>query len=90
MPKGKSDRPTFKPYDQSQIELLPPTADELIPAGHLVRVVNEVVERMDVSSLLAMYGAGGGANMVARGMGSDEWGQVLTFEFSGARLHGYK
>lgn len=62
MPRGKSDRPTFKPYDQYQADLIPPTAIELVPEGHLVRIVDDVLNQMDLSSLMARYDKGGGAS----------------------------
>jgi len=39
MSKGKSDKITYKPYEQHQIYLIPPNAEELIPKDHLVRLV---------------------------------------------------
>jgi len=35
----------FKRYDQNQPMLIPPSCDDLVPANHPVRVVNEVIER---------------------------------------------
>ena len=35
---------TFRPYDQSQALLLPPSLDEWLPQGHLARFVDELVE----------------------------------------------
>jgi transposase len=49
----------FKEYASQQLLLLPPSLEELIPATHLVRVVNEVVERMDISDLINLYAGGG-------------------------------
>lgn len=49
----------FKEYNQRQIQLLPPSLDELIPEKHLVRVVNQVVERLDISSIINQYEGGG-------------------------------
>jgi transposase len=49
----------FKEYDQQQIQLLPPSLEDLIPGNHLVRVVNQVVERLDISSILNQYEGGG-------------------------------
>lgn len=49
----------FKQYSQQQNLLLPPSLEELIPEKHLVRVVNEVVESMDISDLINMYQGGG-------------------------------
>lgn len=49
----------FKQYNQQQSLLLPPSLDELIGEKHLVRVVNEVVEAMDISELVNLYAGGG-------------------------------
>lgn len=57
--KRKPAAPVFKPYIMHQTHLIPPSYDELIEAGHLVRVVNDAVEKIDVSALLARYKGGG-------------------------------
>jgi transposase len=57
--KKKPAAPVFKPYVMNQAALLPPSYEELIPANHLVRVVNEAVEKVDVRALLAQYKGGG-------------------------------
>jgi len=49
----------FKEYTQSQGLLLPPSLEEFVPENHEVRIVNEVVDTMDLSSLLAKYEGGG-------------------------------
>lgn len=59
MPKGVSEKPVFKAYRQHQVVLLPPSLEELIPPGHVVRVVSEVVDRMDLDTLLSSYDGGG-------------------------------
>lgn len=56
--KGKV---TFKSYDQNQLRFLPPSLEELIPARHLVRVVNQVIDRIDLRVLEQHY-CGGGAS----------------------------
>lgn len=50
---------TFKSYSMEQGMLLPPSVEELIPADHLVRVVNKMVEQIDMKPLLAKYKGGG-------------------------------
>ena len=57
-PKGKV---TFKSYNQHQLTFLPPNLEELIPAKHLVRVVNEVIDGIDLKVLERSY-VGGGAS----------------------------
>ena len=49
----------FKQYDQQQNFLLPPNLDELIDFRHLVRVVNTVVDSMDIGGLINLYLGGG-------------------------------
>ena len=39
--------------------LLPPRLEELIPEGHLVRVVNEMIEQLDMEPLKRQYKGGG-------------------------------
>lgn len=62
MPRGKSDKVVFKPYDQGQQWLMPPSAEELIPSNHLVRVVSKTIDEMDLEPLLRTYVKGGGAS----------------------------
>jgi transposase len=49
----------FKSYQPEQILLLPPSLDELIEEKHLVRIVNQVVNAMDISALVNQYKGGG-------------------------------
>jgi transposase len=58
MKKGHS-QVTFKPYTMDQPSLLPPSLEELIPADHLVRVVNRVMEELDLEPILNEYKGGG-------------------------------
>jgi transposase len=44
--------PVFKPYVMNQVALLPPSYAEMIPKNHMVRVVNNAVEKIDVSAVL--------------------------------------
>jgi transposase len=52
--KAKSKQ-VFKPYHQQQVMLLPPSLDDLIPPKHLVRVVNETIDQLDIEPLIATY-----------------------------------
>lgn len=49
----------FKQYNPQQVLLLPPSLEELISEKHLVRVVNQVVESMDLTTLINTYEGGG-------------------------------
>lgn len=45
----------FKPYHQHQLSLLPQSLDELIDAQHPVRLVNTVIDQIDIDVLLEGY-----------------------------------
>ena len=49
----------FKTYRQKQRMLLPPSLEEIIPEGHLVRIVDEMIEGIDLSVLEEQYKGGG-------------------------------
>lgn len=59
---------TFKPYQQDQIWLLPPNLGELIPAGHIVRLVNTMIDGIDLKLILHAYEGGGASNYHPRMM----------------------
>ncbi len=52
-------RQVFKDYQPEQSFLLPPDISEMIPEGHLVRVVNKMIDGIDRSILEAQYKGGG-------------------------------
>jgi len=56
--KAKSAQ-VFKPYQQHQAMVLPPSLEELIPEKHLVRVVNSTIDKLNLEPLLATYKGGG-------------------------------
>ncbi len=55
----KSNVPVFKEYTMGQVVLLPRDLEEEIEAGHLVRVIHAVVEKMDLSKVYEQYAGGG-------------------------------
>ena len=59
---------TFRPYVQNQAWLFPPTLNELIPAGHLVRLVNDCIESLELALILNTYEGGGRSNYHSRMM----------------------
>lgn len=50
---------SFKSEEQKQFLLLPPSLDELIPQTHPVRVVNHIIDGLDLRELLSSYKGGG-------------------------------
>ena len=50
---------TFKPYVQNQGWLFPPSLEELIPSEHLVRLISQAIDGLDLSSLINAYQGGG-------------------------------
>jgi transposase len=56
--KGK----VFKDNHQGQLMLLPPSLEELIPESHPVRVVNSVIDRINIEVLERKYKGGGSSS----------------------------
>jgi len=52
-------KPVFKEYSYTQTVLLPPSLDSLIAVNHPVRIVNDIVERIDLKLLTKTYAGGG-------------------------------
>lgn len=48
-------QPVFKAYNQQQILAIPPTLEELIAENHPVRIVNEVINKLNIEPLLKAY-----------------------------------
>src|SRR5258708_36140098 len=59
MARGKTLSVVFKANHQHQLMAFPPSLDELVAAGHPVRVVHEVLEKIDITALLQQYKPGG-------------------------------
>ena len=57
--KNKHRNVVFKPYQQNQSTFLPPNLDDLIPKNHLVRLINRIIEQMNIDYLLRGYKGGG-------------------------------
>jgi transposase len=49
----------FKPYDQKQQFLLPLNLDEFVPMNHISRVLNDVIEHVDIRSIESTYSDNG-------------------------------
>jgi len=56
---SKKSKVSFKPYSPDQLSLLPPSLSELITENHPVRVVSEVIDRIDLEDLLVNYQTSG-------------------------------
>lgn len=52
-------QPVYKSYVMDQMSLMPQSYSEKIPPKHIVRTVNEAVERIDLKPLMAQYKGGG-------------------------------
>lgn len=59
MARGKTLKVVFKSDHQRQAMLLPPDLNDLIAENHPVRVVSEVLEKVDITELLKQYKPGG-------------------------------
>ena len=49
----------IKSDNQNQLMLLPPSYEELIPVNHPARVINSIIDRIDISDILKTYNGGG-------------------------------
>ncbi len=52
-------KPVWKTNHQGQLSLLPPSYDDLVPKNHPVRIVNVILDSIDLSSIEATYKGGG-------------------------------
>lgn len=53
MSRGVSNKITYKPYNQNEQWLLPPSLDELVPENHFVRTVSKTVDELDIEKIFA-------------------------------------
>ena len=51
MSRGVSDKITYKPYNQGEQWLLPPSLDELVPQNHFVRIVSKTVDELEIEEI---------------------------------------
>lgn len=61
-------QPKFKPYNQGQVELFPQRLDDFIKEDDPVRLVNQVVDELDLSSVIKSYKGGGTSSFCPRMM----------------------
>ena len=59
MQKNNRTKVVFKDYSPNQILLLPPSLEEMIDPNHPVRVVNQVIDSLDIDALIRKYKGGG-------------------------------
>src|SRR5271167_4787825 len=60
--KRSASAPVFKPYTQHQTMVLPPSVEDLIPSNHMVRVVNRMIDGLNLQPLVATYKGGGSSS----------------------------
>lgn len=63
---GQKGKVIFKPYHQDQSYLLPPSLEEMIEKSHPVRVINSVIEKIDIKPLEKQYKGGGASSYSPR------------------------
>ena len=49
---NRSGKVTFKQYAQNQIMFLPPCLEDYIPEKHLVKIVNQVIDRIALTCII--------------------------------------
>lgn len=55
----KNNQIKFKNYQQNQIQLLPQSLDDKLPKDHLARLINQVVDDLDISFIESAYSPNG-------------------------------
>ena len=55
-------KPVFKKYEQHQAFILPPSLEELISPNHPVRIINQIINSIDLRLLGAQYKGGGASS----------------------------
>jgi transposase len=63
---GQSGKVIFKQYNQDQAYLLPPSIEEMIEENHPVRVINSVIEKINIEPLEKQYKGGGASSYSPR------------------------
>lgn len=48
---------TYRPYEPNQMFLLPPSLQDWLPPDHMVHVVGDVIDAMDLSAITSVYEA---------------------------------
>lgn len=56
---GEKGKVIFKPYNQDQAYLLPPSIEDLIEKEHPTRVLSKIIEKIDIEKLEKKYKGGG-------------------------------
>src|SRR5690554_8008740 len=51
--------PVWKTNSQNQLSLLPPSYDDFVPEHHPVRIVNTIIDQIDIRSIEKTYKGGG-------------------------------
>ena len=59
MARGKTLNVAFKQNHQHQLMAFPPNLDDLVGMDHPVRVVNSVIDKLDINGLIDQYKPGG-------------------------------
>ena len=58
----------FKDYTPNQVLMFPPSLQEMIPANHPVRIVNQIIDQISIEPLVKEYKGGGASSYHPRMM----------------------
>jgi transposase len=86
MQKIDRTKVVFKDYSPNQILLFPPSLEEMIDPNHPVRVVNQVIDSLDIDPLLKKYKGGGSSSYHPRLMLKILVYGYLTNQYSSRKL----
>ncbi len=60
--RPKKGRGSLQAFEQKQVLLIPSTADQLIPADHLARVIDSTIDGIGLEALFETFEGGGASN----------------------------
>ena len=69
----------FKEYSQGQVMLLPPSLEDLIDLNHPVRVVNRVIDQIEIDPVIDKYKGGGTLGLYTEAGAGGTTGHYASF-----------
>ncbi|MBU0476973.1 IS1182 family transposase [bacterium] len=84
-PSHPKPKVVFKPYSQNQEFLLPKNVDDFIGAGHIARLISQIIDEMDLLFILDTYKGGGTSSYNPRMM-LKSWILAFIYRIYSSRL----
>jgi len=66
VPDIKQKKVRFKPYDQEQTFLFPPSLDDYVGKLHIARLISRIIDTINITHIIATYKGGGASSYEPR------------------------